>query len=255
MVHAMLTLCERMTNALNSIADNLEANSGFVRDSLPFHVPVLGSLHHYAHTGIVSALDSVAVCTATFQGRCCRWDLTKRTLRLLIECPSGELDEIESKLQVKMPRGRPWRPHAINLGNIEAIAERHRADFLLAVEHAFPIVNSSTFVVSHLAGSLNPPYAVPLSAATSFALKDNSPIKVDAGHPRPVQPGAGPSRAQPTSKCAKAVTISKMPTGKGGGVLAMDVDRGKLIKKTTHGKQQRAAAPPHKTWVRPEGRK
>jgi hypothetical protein len=166
MPHAMLLLCERMTSALDAIATELSAKSGFVRDAaVPFHVPLLGSLHSYGKPEIGAALSSAASRSAPMAGRCIRWEVTRRTIRLLVELDGDQ--SIEENLQRRLPRGKTWKPRSITIGSIEAIEQTHHAAFLAAVEQAFPIVDASTFECAALANSDTPLVAVPLSGTTA----------------------------------------------------------------------------------------
>lgn len=161
MPHVMLPLCDRMGSALESIAKELASKSQFVRaTTLPFHVPLLGSLHSHGASEIAAALNSVSARAAPLAGRCLRWDLTRRSLRLLVALEGDE--SIEAALHKRLTRAKTWRPRAITVGSIEQMEQTQHAAFLSAVEAAFPIVDASTFVCATLANSEHPEAAVTL---------------------------------------------------------------------------------------------
>ena len=83
------------------------------------------------------------------RGRFVKWELTRKKLRVLVECDST-LVAVESSLQAYLPRGRTWCPAHVNIGSIEAIDPSLCADFLKAVEAAFPIVRESRFKAEHI---------------------------------------------------------------------------------------------------------
>lgn len=214
MVHAMLLLCDRMTSALDAIAAELSTKSAFQRDSTPFHIPMLGSLHHYSGAEVHKALQRVATRSSPIAGLFLRWELTRRTLRLLVDS-SPELDALEGQLQARLPRGRTWRPHAVILGNIEGIEAEHHAAFLAAVENAFPIVDTSTFLGSHLAGPAELP---PVTLGAHYEVADDEPENGPAARP-PSAPK--PRAARKLSTAAGAAKRGRAATS----VAPMDVER------------------------------
>lgn len=220
MVHAMLLLCDRMASALDAIATELASKSAFVRETtLPFHVPLLGSLHSYGAPEIAAALQSVAARAAPLSGRCLRWEVTRRTLRVLVALEGDE--PIETALHKRLARGKTWRPRAITVGSIEQIDQTQHAAFLSAVEAAFPITDSSTLECAAIANSDQPDAAVTLhgkgmtSGASAAGTADSAAAALpsDSRGKKAAGPSASAKKSAALASTASAMEIEPRLVG------------------------------------------
>jgi len=149
MPYIALQLDDHTTYALAEAAADMAARSAFVPERRPFHITLLGSLHHYHDEHVCKALKALGPTTPPVRGQFIKWDVTKRSLRVLVQC-DDVVATLERNLQARLPRGRPWTCKHITIGSIAPIAPEHHTDFLAAVEAAFPITSESVFCASFL---------------------------------------------------------------------------------------------------------
>lgn len=130
---------------MRETAARISQGSAFVPHEVPFHVPLLGSLHVYPNEAIFKAFDRVDC--GPQNCRFLRWECRASELRVVVEL----LDCAQlSHLQEALPRGKPWRSHYVSLGSVAAIDAALQTDFLAAVEAAFPIDASIPFILKKL---------------------------------------------------------------------------------------------------------
>lgn len=144
MPRLVVNLDSHTTAALHGAASVMMDKSPFVPERKFPHITLLGSLHTYDDEAVLTAAARVARECAPITGRFVKWELTRKKLRVLVECDSA-LPSIERSLQADLPRGRTWRPAHVNVGSLDGIDPSLHADFLKAVEAAFPIVRESRF--------------------------------------------------------------------------------------------------------------
>lgn len=132
--------------AVAAAAADMAAHSPFKPEERPLHVTLIGTLHMYSDDQIASALSKVVPPGATMpSGRFTRWEITRRSLRICVESPS--MGPVARLLHKNLPKGRVWKPQHVTVGSIEGIPAAQHAEFLAAVEAAFPIVENSVFTV------------------------------------------------------------------------------------------------------------
>lgn len=128
---------------MRSTANTIASASSFQPEMLPLHIPLLGSLHTYNAEEVRQVLAASADWAPQVQGRFVKWEIDcKSRLRAVVEFAD---EALTSHLQQMLPRGRPWRNHFLILGSCASISPDQHAEFLAAVEKAFPIDTSSTF--------------------------------------------------------------------------------------------------------------
>lgn len=131
---------------MRETADRIAANSAFVPEHLPFHCPLLGSLHMYSREVVKAALTRSSM---ELRGRFLKWEVYDRAyLRATIELEG--VDTLISKLQQDLPQGRPWRKHFVTVGCVQGIEAARHAEFLAAVSAAFPIDSTLVFTTASL---------------------------------------------------------------------------------------------------------
>lgn len=132
--------------AIRETADRIAANSAFVPEQLPFHCPLLGSLHMYSPEVVKAAL---ARSSMVLRGRFLKWEVCDRAyLRATIELE--DVVTLIGKLQQDLPQGRPWRKHFVTVGSVQGIEAARHAEFLAAVSAAFPIDPTLVFSTANL---------------------------------------------------------------------------------------------------------
>lgn len=136
MPYALATFDADTDGAMRATVKELAENSAFMPTTDPFHVPLLGSLHHYSTEQVAAALAKARphAVTASFH----EWQLTKSGgLRVLVKLHRAA--PLVKRLRAQLPRSREWKVAYVYLGSAANIDESCRADFLNAVKTAFPI--------------------------------------------------------------------------------------------------------------------
>lgn len=124
-----------MRHTINRIA----AHSSFVPEG-ELHVPILGGLHVYP----AETVRAVGCRVPKIQGRFIKWEVADGgTLQAVVRFDG--IEDLQAHLTDALPRGRPWQQHHVALGSMAAIETVRHAEFLQAVEAAFPIDETVTF--------------------------------------------------------------------------------------------------------------
>jgi len=175
MPYMYLRLDDDTSTAIRNAAERIQGGSPFLSQlderaglgGVPFHVTVLGSLHVYSEEGIGSALERLATAVGPMRGRFVKWECTAATLRCTVEVE--HLPAFVNAAHAELPRGRPWRNAHVTVGSCKNIDSAQLAEFLAAVESAFPLTDASVFSVTHVGyqggegGAAQPTPAVPLT--------------------------------------------------------------------------------------------
>jgi len=107
-------------------------------------VSFFGSLHRYSADQINSTLDANP---KPLRGRFLRWEIVARSaqLRAVVELEPVGCEALLGHLEQAFPKGTRWRSHYLTCGSLAAIDPSLHADFLAAVEAAFPIDPNAYF--------------------------------------------------------------------------------------------------------------
>lgn len=198
--------------AMNETALRLATGSAFAQ-APAFHVPLLGSLHHYSAELVAAAIASAP--PQPTRGAFVRWEIHNARLRAAVEIHDGHAIQ---HLQGALPLGKPWRTSYVELGSVAEIEPSQRDEFLAAVRAAFPMDGSVNFASGRLAHHNEPPL----------------PKKSGPGTPAKLRATAKPF--VPKIKNAKAAPMQLTTTSAIG-------------KKKP--KKKKAGASPHRKWERP----
>lgn len=201
MPYACFTFDNTTSAGMHGVTQKLQNSSAFVPES-PFHVPLIGSLHVYSQEVVFAAFDAVYSSGAALTGRFLAWEIKASQLRCTVALDSA--DAIVNRLHTHLPQGKPWRAHYVVLGSVAAIEASRHAEFLAAVEAAFPVADA-TFAANklefHIAVRDKPlPSKSPDKTSTSSS---NEHVKMDVARPKkalnhaaqPFVPGSGPKAA------------------------------------------------------------
>lgn len=108
------------------------------------HIPLIGSLHNYAASELA---DHMAL-EQPLSGHFIRWDIDPKSKQLRVLAQVDGADILRSRLHACLPLGRPWQlPMYVTVGCAAAIEESQHAAFLVAVQDAFPIDTTATFLM------------------------------------------------------------------------------------------------------------
>mmetsp|Transcript_34122 Transcript_34122/g.89721 ORF Transcript_34122/g.89721 Transcript_34122/m.89721 type:complete len:278 (-) Transcript_34122:157-990(-) len=259
-------LDEHTAAALSDAAARIASGAPLQVETRPFHVTIIGSLHIYASDQIVTATTLALGCVeAPLVGRFVRWEVTRRSLRVVVECCHG-FAQLQSHIQSSLPRGRPWIPAHVTIGYIDDIPVAQHADFLRAVQAYFPIVSESIFSLpvlefeNDVAEHPNPPVwqlrSDPCSKA-HYVQGNAEGLKSNATPPRahgsPIKKAVRGKQLWNRAKRAPlAVDVARDATGSTSAAsetraLAMDVDRSL---KPAIKKRSKARPKPGRVWSR-----
>lgn len=145
MPYACALFDETIDTCMRETVNRIAANSAFVPQEQPFHVPLFGSLHAYTDDDVTSALATVP----ELHGRFIKWELDRSSLvRAVVEL--NETDMLMAHLGKALPNGKRWRSLYVTLGSAAGIEAAQREAFLAAISEAFPIDPSSHFKVGTL---------------------------------------------------------------------------------------------------------
>lgn len=209
MPYACLLFEDAVNISMRETANRLAANSAFVPQETPFHIPLLGSLHVYSPEAVAAAFPE----TATLFGRFGRWEIRAGILRATVELDGAEM--LVGLLQETLPKGKPWKSFYVALGSVANIEASQHADFLEAVATAFPIDANATFATAARLEYHNVPTTNATTNATSTLNPLAPPFDPAAGEPRlappPAQKQKKTRRPSPHKKWARAAAANQHP--------------------------------------------
>jgi hypothetical protein len=145
MTYVALHFDERTASNMRAAVGLIADGSAFCPSELPFHIPIMGSLHQYPASQVQQ--QCVQWCSEPC-GRFIEWAIVSGELRAVLE-----LDDITSsveELRSALPCGRLWDRFHVTLGNVEAIDASACSAFLCAIKEAFPIDSSQYFTAHSL---------------------------------------------------------------------------------------------------------
>lgn len=144
MPHACLLFDDATDASMRACTAELAAHAAFQPETLPLHVPLVGSLHNYSEDHIRRALKAQL---SPIVGRFVKWEINGRAqLRATVEL--ADADAITQAILKDLPAGQRWRSHYVVLGSVAAIDKEQHANFLAAMQQAFPIDGTTTFTVA-----------------------------------------------------------------------------------------------------------
>jgi len=154
MPYLYLSFDEAVDASMRDAANRIASGSAFApgHAAMPFHVPLLGSLHVYSRAAIGQATASAPT---ALRGRFVEWKIHADTLRATVELDGAV--ELINQLQQALPRGRPWKAHYVALGSVAGIEAAQHDTFLAAVREAFPIDATMHFTTARLEYDDTPP--------------------------------------------------------------------------------------------------
>lgn len=145
MTYVALHFDERTASNMRTAVGLIADGSAFYPSELPFHIPIMGSLHQYPAAQVQQ--QCVKWCSSPC-GRFIEWAIVSGELRAVLE-----LDDITpsvEELRSALPCGRLWDRFHVTLGNVEAIDASAYSAFLCAIKEAFPIDSSQCFTAHGL---------------------------------------------------------------------------------------------------------
>uniref|UniRef100_A0A7S2CMH4 Uncharacterized protein n=1 Tax=Haptolina brevifila TaxID=156173 RepID=A0A7S2CMH4_9EUKA len=136
MPYACLLFADNVDRFMRVAANSIAEGSSFEPHPI-FHVPVIGSLHHYTAKDVAGAASRATADKVVLSFRFGRWELSGSLLRATVE--STSVRELAGHMQRELPLGRPWASSYVTVGSVATIDKERREEFLAAVEAAFPI--------------------------------------------------------------------------------------------------------------------
>jgi len=138
---------EATTASMRDAVDAICSESAFRATTDPLHVPLLGSLHAHSTSTVSEACRSAeAAHPQRLSGHFVRWQLT-HSGDLRVVCVIDNAKAVLHHLRRSLPKSRTWEAAYVHLGSAAAIDPSQRAEFLAAVEKAFPIDPSRHFTL------------------------------------------------------------------------------------------------------------
>jgi len=229
----VLLLDESMSSAIGGIAQDLCGKSAMAPITGPFPYFRLFETPASPHGAAAQQLHAAAATAcqeryaSPLTGRLLRWAIEYAELRLLVEVSEPSFQDLEHRLQARLPSGRPCRAGHIAVGSIEQIDPAVHSAFLAAVEDAYPIVvDRATFIMTK---------AVVRAASASAASNDMMPhieLKNAPNKPQDVKPAhlnnnnntSTASKAKAPPKVIELGATPARPAPKAAKAQPMDLD-------------------------------